>query len=1847
MYNNRLYPEVYTEYAPMAHILYIDAYTAWKGESSILDLEKSYELKLPNFRNDRNRAAIYGLGYIYTKKGLFLNSSADVNEKKVSPVEIYEAFKMADAQIDWALFLDDTFIEPYILKSWIYQYVDLDRNTFGDEVEKYAGKYFPKHLWEENIVILEKALNANNENVNPENEGNIYLNMANNYFLLMNYPRALKSYRLAEKYKKRFGSDIEKALFHFHLGYSLWQNDDIKAANTEIKKAYDIYNVLSISGGSEKFKYQYLTLYRYFALFSRYEKKYSEAVDWYKKILKFAEDNKLDIDRARYLQEIAYCYIKTGNIDSAKFNLDRAATMLEKYPDDERKYYLKMKLFGIIPVFSWNMGPDSVVIGDNRIFYPLDTQSKKLLNISMLEEIAVAENDYAAAIKILKEKILILEESSTSVSVETRIRSLNNLGYYSYLSGKFTDAEDYFIKAGDFAAENKNLQGTFSSMMNLVNLYSLMIEDDKNTDKDWIDRTSSLISKIDSYRKNYFEMRLAQEKESLKQKADAKNEEVTEKQISEIREQVEQETSSIYYSLDTATAILKYYLAEILYASDPVSAEKGSSKSLGLYSVNRNIYDLYKEALKSFEAAIAEADKSGRKELKAKLILNASSCYEMTGDIEKAYVSLIDAKNYGEQNSLPWIKINAYHKLGNFLYAHGKEVEKSDSLNLADKYYSSAISAIEKYPAMYSSYSNRIKVIYSDYINFLIGRGSEKKAFELAERYAQAARIISINSLSPKFSNEYDRKKYYDYSSELGKLGLLQNDLSSLLLSGKDPLSPEIVSMKKNISLKEENLKSLQKEIRSNNSSIKPYVEMAEYNVPEISSSIFRFHETEKGLFYWKVSKGKITSGYVKGSADSVLSADSGSPVFVLLSDAIINMLNGGSLKSSPDYIFINTLDRIPDYLKDSNSISGSAYSEEKGIRGAVTEGIDVTEGKNKSFADYSMIIDRAGSGNDLTPEVLFSSSLSPACILQTGIKGSYQYLTTLMEGAFYAGTRRIIATPETGSDTVIPVLKKLYGNAEIVSSKLFFTLGYINTFKDKNVSDSKLIQEREISLFRKYMNSADFSKAGIHLSRWNSLQKDKNSSLYISNLWLMELLSGRVKDALSVLDSYTPASEDDRSGIKLRRAYTYFYSGDINRAEKEIYNFSGTGSAVEDLKALKAVIRIIKEGDFSAADIISGISKPYKTVLPVERYLAPAVEFLYLIKDERAAKIASLIPDNSSLSESEHLMRNIISGVKPPAGRSIRFDRIAALWNNKDLSAEREECLKLIRGENGIDSLSVFPVIETIIRHEGKDLNSELIQFTKTINLKNIISKADTITSIMLLKRIDDLYSEGENYQERISVLDNILNIASTNSFSSIRKEALLAKATNYLLMQNYQESYNTAVSAGEIFTAEDKDYADMQLLLMDLYFKSGKFKEAEMKGELLGKSVNLLPDRKYMLNLQLSRLELNKLRSLENASIADAAQFEKLFSAALNLVKHDTGLLGRRGYREITGEILDEFINYKMRTGQYSDAHYYNEVKKLLIASSTCGNNLFKYAGTIDMETVRQILPENGLYVNIAKNKNDFFIWTADKKLKKAFVIENGYISFSKFLKDYKIISASGKDTDRASKEIVKILSPLYSIMKNRKVILISTDSDSEKIPFEIAGDGDLITNKSLLLYIPSLLVSTSGSNSISRQIYLPETDNSTAAYLGRIAIKESGMKVNSNPNTDRGIVHLSSKIRYNIAKREFTYNNKNIKAVVNNSSVVFAPSDEITGTGIINLLLLGRELNLQAVLLNGSPVQDTNNALFIEEFYRNAGRGISLQESFSLALSKVKNNSKYSHPSNWSGYRLNIYDLNLLKK
>ena len=61
---------------------------------------------------DFDKAYIYALAYVYSKKALGESSES----VKSNPENFAENFKKAIEQTDWALFMDDTFSDAYLLK---------------------------------------------------------------------------------------------------------------------------------------------------------------------------------------------------------------------------------------------------------------------------------------------------------------------------------------------------------------------------------------------------------------------------------------------------------------------------------------------------------------------------------------------------------------------------------------------------------------------------------------------------------------------------------------------------------------------------------------------------------------------------------------------------------------------------------------------------------------------------------------------------------------------------------------------------------------------------------------------------------------------------------------------------------------------------------------------------------------------------------------------------------------------------------------------------------------------------------------------------------------------------------------------------------------------------------------------------------------------------------------------------------------------------------------------------------------------------------------------------------------------------------------------------------------------------------------------------------------------------------------------------------------------------------------------------------------------------------------------------------------------------------------------------
>jgi len=727
LFSKRIYTEIYEKYAPGAQLLYVDSFVAKNGSKGIYKLEGEYSGKLKNYRIEFNKPYLYGLAYIYALKGMDIYGKPGV-DGNVNLKGTLECFQESLKQIEWCIFIDDGFIEPYLLKTWIYQFVDRQRLMSDGSNDSLISDYFPEELFEENIEILKKALAVNDEKVNPENEGNIYLNMGNNYFLLSNYTRSLDSYKVVSKYKKHFNSAVEKAMFHFHYSYSLWQNGDIPEAKREMIRANTVYQAAGKKGSGSVIAQ--MVFMKYFALFSRYEKNFNDAIYWYSKILKTAEKHRIVVDRARIMQELAFCHSRLGDNKKAREYIAKSEKLLKDYPNDTREYNTKIKLFGFLPIFSLNLGPDAVVIGENKIFYPLDRDSKKLLNLSLEEEISLNSGDYGKAIEFLNKKVSLLKDD-TSTAKETKIRSLNNMAFYFFKKGDLQNSEIYFVKARKAAIEFENLQGIFKTTMNLVNLYSYIYESNKNSALVNEVKIEKLSREIVKYRTEYEDKTYEAKLKDLKDAAEAKKKKVTKEDEKSLRMTVKEDAVKVYYQLDMALGTLKFLNGEILSVK---SAESLTVK--GKYSQNKKICGLYSDAQKLFSKSMTPAEQNGMKELQIRLFMNISLCNVRLGDFEKAYVSLIDAEDMAVKSGDKWLSFVSKMKLGMFLLENRKALP--DISGESYRFVNESVTMVLKEPSEFTSRKQKILMLLDNYSELLKERGIRK----VSERFSKTVKNV-------------------------------------------------------------------------------------------------------------------------------------------------------------------------------------------------------------------------------------------------------------------------------------------------------------------------------------------------------------------------------------------------------------------------------------------------------------------------------------------------------------------------------------------------------------------------------------------------------------------------------------------------------------------------------------------------------------------------------------------------------------------------------------------------------------------------------------------------------------------------------------------------------------------------------------------------------------------------------------------------------------------------------------------------------------------------------------------------------------------------------------------------
>jgi len=612
-------------------------------------------------------------------------------------------------------------------------------------------------------------------------------------------------------------------------------------------------------------------------------------------------------------------------------------------------------------------------------------------------------------------------------------------------------------------------------------------------------------------------------------------------------------------------------------------------------------------------------------------------------------------------------------------------------------------------------------------------------------------------------------------------------------------------------------------------------------------------------------------------------------------------------------------------------------------------------------------------------------------------------------------------------------------------------------------------------------------------------------------------------------------------------------------------------------------------------------------------------------------------------LSLNERMMNFIITGEKPAGGISPRIDRIANLADSGRAAAD--ESMKLIKSGDQFDTLSVFPPLAALA---GGLIKENPASYISGLDLEKIYPESYPPAIIALLQKCYSSIPDNGTNSDRIKILRMMKKVSSDSSVFHVIRESMYRTAVELMISGDYSGAYKEASAADERFSPEDRGYTALQLLLANLLIQGEDYQKAEEKCNIVKKISSLKPEEKYLLDLQLSMVELNRLRSLKKATAQDAAEFEKLFTSSLAVLKLNPGILNIYGYREMTVNVFDEYINYKMKTGQHSDAHFYNEMKKLIIASSVTGINFIKSAGTIDITAIQQALPDRCGYVNISKVKNDIFIWIVDSKMKKALWIENGYKTLSELLQKYRLSALKESEVKKAATDLAEYFQPLEAYFKSRKQIVFSTDSFTEQIPFEIIGKDKMLSEEVKISYIASPLLLSSSKGSYTPSVRFTGKSGLTfQSHVEEVAVRESGIKNLKADSVSGGIAHITGEVKYHSPGKGFLLDNKAFASAIGTPDFIFASIEDYHGAGSMDFALNAKAAGVKAAVINSSPLNELNRGVFAGEFYRSINSGGTLTASFASAIDKTRNDSRYRSPAAWGGFRLYIYNLGYLKE
>lgn len=548
-------------------------------------LDQHFNLSRPRARPVLYLASLYGYSYYLINKSLiyethYRTTGAMTVARKES---ILRDLRNAENELKWIIFADPLYADAHQLLGWLYQYIDIFKSSKpspeeNSDGEKYADtyeKYFPEKHFEENINLYKQVLDMLGNIPNKKILSDLNLNLANNYLLLQNYPKAKEHYAKVEKYGENIVEQIQfenykqTALFNYNYARSLISMGEYQKASQYLEKTAEIYydneyyeEVGKNPSGLNQNKKQKIIyevnnklvlIYSLLGLAQREAGNYVNAINAYKKALAL-NFNSGYVNNINIYSSLALCYQKVEKYHLSDYYISKVEIEYKKFKAKERFK------FPSIPDKLWNLIlPDRVrIIGASRFpgeFEPeehyLLAQGIKIQNRTEQGEFEDVEKEILAREEFLKDTGL----NKLIVGEEISLIAKHKIGYDYYSQGKYAKALSHY-----------------NEFLELVNTKKVKSSNYTKEKRQVLQRKSySLFRLIEtsraSHKKLLFVLRdhindLMQEKNSFVQTC-VQNSKLS-KRRGDLEKVCEENFDRTWYIFDPLLGLSYFYLAEVL-----------------------------------------------------------------------------------------------------------------------------------------------------------------------------------------------------------------------------------------------------------------------------------------------------------------------------------------------------------------------------------------------------------------------------------------------------------------------------------------------------------------------------------------------------------------------------------------------------------------------------------------------------------------------------------------------------------------------------------------------------------------------------------------------------------------------------------------------------------------------------------------------------------------------------------------------------------------------------------------------------------------------------------------------------------------------------------------------------------------------------------------------------------------------------------------------------------------------------------------------------------------------------------------------------------------------------------